>query len=252
MLGTKDFSVTVNDREFLFRDLAGSSSVPVIVSELGKDAYGLRDIPFAPGDVVLDIGANVGIISIILAAFRPQVTVYAYEPVPENFANLRHNIAAAGLEHRIIAHNLAVTGDGGHIEMVVDPENTGSSRAFFSRSEMTENRRVRVEATTLDEIFARYGIQRCKLLKMDAEGAEYGILTSTTMLDRIDFLAAEFHGSPELTRQHLTMKALYDHVSSIIPPGQLRISGVFAQPTPTGTHYLVEPDLGRPQACHRS
>ena len=47
---------------------------------------------------------------------------------------------------------------------------------------------------TLQAIFDRFLApgQRCRLLKIDCEGMEYEILPSP-VLDRVDFLAAEFH-----------------------------------------------------------
>lgn len=248
---TQDHIVSINGRDFVFRDVAGSSSVPIVISRLGQGIYRLREIPLEPGDAVIDIGANVGVISIILAAFRPGITVHALEPVPETYESLRHNVEAAGLGDRIKTYNRAVAGSGEPLEITVDPDNSGSSSAFIPGSNASGTRTVRVEAVTLDEIFRADGIERCKLLKLDAEGAEYDILASTGVLGRVDYLVGEFHGSPELSAHGKTMERLYEMVSRTFPADRLCISGVFAQPTAGGTKFLVEPDLGRTAASRR-
>ncbi len=55
---TQDHIVSINGRDFVFRDFAGSSTVPIVISELGQGTYRLREIPLEPGDVVIDIGAT--------------------------------------------------------------------------------------------------------------------------------------------------------------------------------------------------
>ena len=46
---------------------------------------------FAPGDIMLDCGANVGMYTIWAAATR-KVQVYAFEPESQNYALLNRNI----------------------------------------------------------------------------------------------------------------------------------------------------------------
>jgi len=42
-------------------DLPGSGSAQLVAHELDEDCYGLERIDFAPGDLVLDVGAHVGL-----------------------------------------------------------------------------------------------------------------------------------------------------------------------------------------------
>jgi FkbM family methyltransferase len=62
----------------------------------------MRAVP--PGSVVYDVGANIGIDSLIAAERRDRaVRVVAIEPFPANFASLVKNIVLNGLEDRVIA-----------------------------------------------------------------------------------------------------------------------------------------------------
>lgn len=46
---------------------------------------------------------------------------------------------------------------------------------------------------SLDEVFDLYSIDRCRLLKMDIEGAEYEVLYPSTVLPRVDYMTIEVH-----------------------------------------------------------
>ena len=53
-----------------------------------------------------------------------------------------------------------------------------------------------VACVTLDEIFHELGVDHIDLLKLDVEGAEYGVLTRTTRLGDVGAIVGELH--PEL------------------------------------------------------
>jgi hypothetical protein len=77
-------------------DVPGYPMRDVVVGELLADVYGLDGIDFAPGDVMIDVGANLGIVSAYVARRFPGVAVYAYEPVPDSFRILERNLEANG------------------------------------------------------------------------------------------------------------------------------------------------------------
>jgi FkbM family methyltransferase len=62
---------------------------------------------FDPGDVLWDIGANVGMYSLYAAA-RQGVSVLAFEPAAANYNILTKNIVRNGLESRVSTYCLAV------------------------------------------------------------------------------------------------------------------------------------------------
>jgi len=199
-----------------------------------ESSYGISDIPFEPGDVVLDLGAHVGVISIYIASHHPGVTVYAFEPVAANFERLRRNVEVNGVEDNVVAVNVAVTGDGRDLALVGNlAENSGGATAFGppagqagpTAKGLSDWGKARVESMTLREILDEYVPGRCKLLKLDVEGAEHEILQADPeLLGRVDYLAAEFHTNNILEAQGCNPEALKELCAAHIEPGHLHIS----------------------------
>ena len=62
------------------------------LKELQKDAYGFSTLPLHRGDVVLDVGANVGVVSTWLAKLYPGIRIIAIELDPTNFRFMLWNL----------------------------------------------------------------------------------------------------------------------------------------------------------------
>jgi FkbM family methyltransferase len=151
-------------------------------------AYTFEGIHFEEGDVMLDIGAHVGLTSIYFAKLFPGIRIYAYEPVLSNYERLLEHIELNGVGN-VHPHNLAVTGDGGRREFVTGGHTAGHT-AFHDHERDT----FWVESTTIPAILKHHKIKRVKLLKLDCEGAEFEILgTSAGWLHRVDAIRGEIH-----------------------------------------------------------
>lgn len=181
-----------------FSDAPGSTACVQFAEELYDDPYKLRDLNLRPGEVFVDVGANVGFVSVFVAKKYPDARIIAFEPAPETFKALERNLALNGIGN-VTAINKAVNADGRDLELFVLAGNSGASGAFYNdavRSRMTNNGQgftARTPATTLEQIFETHGIDRCQVLKLDCEGAEFEILEQTTMLERIDRIIMEMH-----------------------------------------------------------
>ncbi|MCE2682165.1 MAG: FkbM family methyltransferase [Cryomorphaceae bacterium] len=64
------------------------------------DGYLQNGIEINDGDVVFDVGANIGVFSVRAAQKGPNVRVFAFEPIPDILEALRLNAAGAG-ENRV-------------------------------------------------------------------------------------------------------------------------------------------------------
>ncbi len=136
---------------------------------------------------VIDIGANVGVFT-LLAAQKAR-KVFAFEPYRASFDYLLKNVSENGLDN-VVAFNCAVAEGRGKRRLRVQTECTANS--LWGPCSGSE---VDVACITLTDIFDSNAIEFCDLLKLDCEGSEFEILFSTpeAYLRRIGRISMECH-----------------------------------------------------------
>jgi FkbM family methyltransferase len=188
-----------------------SASADWIASELQRDDYHLRDIRFDEGDIVIDIGAHIGLFAMYLAKRWPFLKVFAFEPFPANFRNCADNLSLNRVTNVVLSPK-AIANDPRPLKMAADPHNSGGASAIVTTFEAAVTA-TNIASITLDAIFSAHAIGRCKLLKIDCEGMEYEILLGTRVLPDVEYLAGEFHASPYLQNQGRCPEQLQSYCS---------------------------------------
>ncbi len=157
---------------------------------------------FAPkaGWTVFDIGANMGFYTCQVATAARGVRVVAVEPVPYYAEVLRRNVDQNHLAD-VQVIEAAVTGPGrSEVSLTVwrlspgaEPRTHQPPTAAKVHFEM-----LSVPAITLSQVFERSQTDRCDLLKIDIEGAEYGVFDSLLpeTWRKIDRVVMETHEQP--------------------------------------------------------
>ena len=125
--------------------------------------------------VVLDIGANIGIMTVHLARRVSRGHVHAFEPVPENHAVLRRVVAHYGLTN-VSCHQVALGDSEGTLEMVMPVESDvrmqGLSRVLTGgESDPDRGEHYEVPQRTLDTLDFLEGV-RVAGIKIDVEDYE--------------------------------------------------------------------------------
>ncbi len=179
-----------------------------------NDVHGLaRLVPrLGESPVVVDIGANAGYFAQLVAETVPSTEVWAYEPLPANFAVLKKNQEMnPRIAHQIHIFQQAVTGK--HVEMVqiytqVSKTETAIASTFLEWARGEKNS-VAVPAVTLAEIIESYTPREIDMLKVDCEGSEYDILFGTPpeLLARVRCIGMEVHTRPFLGASRKDMVA---------------------------------------------
>jgi FkbM family methyltransferase len=177
----------------------------------------------APGDLVVDIGANVGNHTAYLAVVCRAV-VHAYEPHPETAAALEATVSANELLDRVHVHRVALGATRAWGSIVSPPGRLSESRIEEGSGDVPIER--------LDD----QGLAGVRMIKVDVEGAQAAVLEGGMGLigsDRpIIAVEAEF---PAERRD----------VDSILEPfGYLRLPVRFAA-TPSYVYVPRRLDLAR-------
>lgn len=146
--------------------------------------------------VVVDGGAGTGD-SALYFCEQGARRVYAFEPHPESFALAVRNVRASGWGERVDLREEALAGEDGNPELAfpADVLSAASLRPVpQSEARWKFGARLRVRARSLDSIVAGIPEDRIGLLKLDCQGAEYGILAaaSSRTLARIDQIVLEY------------------------------------------------------------
>lgn len=216
------FVTRLREYDFNFIDAYGSATVKYVTDEMNTDTnYDFSNIDFEPDDVVIDIGANIGIVSIYLAKRYPFIKIYSYEPVKLNYENLKRNIVENKIPEGIItAERFAVNGTGEPVNIASCIGNSGGSMVIdgYGSGYIQKNEDKNIPAITLKEIIEKHGIKKVKLLKIDCEGAEYDIFNNTPAeyLGMIENLRGEFHEDYSKTKGKNITK-LIKHCQQYIP-----------------------------------
>ena len=126
------------------------------------------------GDVVFDVGANIGLTGLLLAQHSTKARrIHCFEPEPQNFESLRRNISENRLSERVFAHRLALTDESGKAVLFVrgGPGEGRHSMVTAKGSKAS----IRIPALSASDFVASQG-QAPDLVKIDVEGAEGRVL----------------------------------------------------------------------------
>lgn len=122
--------------------------------------------------VVLDIGAAEGMYALVAKSLRPNMTVLAFEPMPQPMAELRSNIELNG--YNVSLYEQALSNFTGQAEFYAESESSNEGSLVTSAAASAFSQRVSV--TTLAKIIDDSSLARIDLMKIDVEGAEPQVL----------------------------------------------------------------------------
>lgn len=125
-----------------------------------------------PGDTAIDIGANIGLVSVGMAgAVGRSGVVHAFEPQP-NLASLI--VRSAKLNHfdHLTVHNLALGADEGVMQLFVPDSNAGSASLVRRHG---DGKTINVPVKESGPFFEQLGLGPIRLIKIDVEGFENSV-----------------------------------------------------------------------------
>lgn len=134
-----------------------------------------------PGTIVIDVGANVGVYSVPLAAAFPDVVVHAFEANLDVAARLGVNAAINRLGN-LTVHASALADTSGFMDFYQFDDDISLSSLNRHAAQIHGDPKLRrVQVETIDDLFATDG-RRVSFIKIDVQGAELRVLQGACKL----------------------------------------------------------------------
>ncbi|MDG6905004.1 MAG: FkbM family methyltransferase [Nitrososphaerota archaeon] len=176
-------------------------------------------------DIVVDLGANVGIFSILAGMKARDGRVIALEPEDQSFKFLCDNLNANNL-FNVEPHQLAISGSDGITNLYVN--NPGNS-AIFSYNDRDSARVLKVRTISMKTLLSEFQLDHISLLKIDVEGAEFKIFEEDDWLERVNKVAMEVHpniGNPEMIYSKLRQRNFSINTAPAYDNGMIYLYGL--------------------------
>lgn len=135
-----------------------------------------------PGDVCLDVGANIGWYSTLFSKIvGAKGTVHSFEPVPQTFAELKKNIGLNGSPSNTFLNNFGLGDEEKFSEIYLFDEMPSGHASLAPRANKTAQA-IPIQIKTLDSYLTEHEIERVDFVKVDIEGAELMFLEGARRL----------------------------------------------------------------------
>jgi 31-O-methyltransferase len=159
----------------------------VVIREVLSERCYRRHVVEPERGVMLDIGANIGLVTLDWATRMPHVLIHAYEPDPTTFNTLRRNVEDNGLASRVRLYNEAVGAGTGTLTLYRSSGSVTTSAFLFDADGdqhaedvsfwIRRGEPLSVPMVGFDEVMRRAKRDGAvELVKIDVEGAEADIL----------------------------------------------------------------------------
>ena len=142
----------------------------------------LRDNGYLSEDncgTVLDVGANIGMTCIALLKLGYFNRAIAFEPAPNSYRLLSHNVLQNGFTDKIVHFPWALSSAQGEAELEISQDNSGNNRLRRTKQagvfKEEKRRTVSVKVRTLDDVIATepaLSTEKISLIWLDVEGHE--------------------------------------------------------------------------------
>ena len=159
----------------------------------------LENLKNSKSRIFVDVGANIGYYSLLIARNNPEYSVLAIEAMPANFSLLEKNISSNKMKN-IRPIPCAAMSHRGKITLY-NPVDTHMGAATIIPGLYCNDTTTEIEGFPLSEIILPEEISRIKLFKIDVEGAEWEVIQG--LIPIFDRLPTDVEFCMEITPEKL-------------------------------------------------
>jgi len=197
-IGLRERVIDQDGLRFRIRRLSADADVVRLV--IGRQEYLQHGVTLSRSDIVVDIGGNIGAFAIFAA--RRAAHVVSVEPDRDNLRLFYENLHLNRVLNVSVCEG-AVSGCSGQVSFFKSRDGGTFHTTVADRLPDAES--LPVPAISLADLWSKYQIQRCDLLKIDCEGAEFEIIRNASLdvLRTIRQVAMEYHTTRAEVRREL-------------------------------------------------
>jgi len=209
----------------VIHDTTDESGLGSILEIVTRNDYELNRFTNYKDKVFIDIGANIGIATLIMAKLNPESIVYTFEPNKKVFDMLVKNIHINSLTN-VKAYNLAVSNKTNkQLKLSILNIMSGASSTYADQqlfyNQWNDNSYQIVDCISFDDILINNNITEVCLLKIDCEGAEFDIIYDSDLIKNkvIKNIVGEFHDlkyNKALNRSQELLNYCQQYVNGIV------------------------------------
>ncbi|MBS1512374.1 MAG: FkbM family methyltransferase [Bacteroidetes bacterium] len=150
-------------------------------SDYEKENYAFLKAQTKQGGVVLDIGAHIGLFSVISSQITGDTgKVFAFEPSPTTTEMLQKTIRINHKGNVIEPVQQAMSNEVGKITFYVSEDKIDNSNSLVEYLDDRKLKGIEVDMNTIDNFVAQKKLTAVNFIKIDVEGAEYDTLRGGT------------------------------------------------------------------------
>lgn len=207
-----------------------------------------------PGDTVCDIGANIGIVTLLLSRLVGDAgKVFAFEPNPICYEALTAAIARNRMTN-VLAQPIALGSQTEERDLSIPSDNAGAA-SLLETTGPASGKTTRVSVRTLDEFVDEHKISKIQFMKLDVEGFESEVFKGSHRVlealrpDAILFEMNEPPTGPLIRHPVFSILERFEFAFLCLPKGLLKVRPRAIDPKQATTipgHDVIAAPKGAP------
>ena len=198
-----DFALRCNGIAINFKGTQGLT--------VGEENFLKRHLRRDGVGVLLDVGANSGMYTLLMHSLAPNARIFSFEPHPKTFRLLQERATLPN----VMLFNQAMGAKSGSMMLFDFAADDGSTQASLNRDAVALFSNDIVEhstqCTTFDQFIEEHGIDTVTLLKIDTEGYDLNVLKGAARaIAARRILAIQFEFIPANIATHVSMRDFFD------------------------------------------